>query len=312
MAKPSLRALQAFEAVGRCGSVSSAAQDLGVSPGAISQLVRGLEQSLGLTLLERRGRRVELSSWGQLYFQEVSKGFQQLAYAENVLTKARNNSGVVVSALSSVANRWISRNIFDWQSLCPQSTVRILGQEQEPRLGREDVDFRITYGRRSYVHEHVATLFTDWVVPACSPSLLGGRTIVNPSEILSLPLINVEWESDYKASPQWGDWARLVDADVQQASSGLSFTLSTSAIDAAASGRGFVLGQISMIQEDVANGSLVVPCDIRMKLAESYYLAWDRAALERPLGQQFHKWLLHLGRRQDHISKSAVVKGRPA
>ncbi len=302
MGKASLRALQAFEAIGRCGTVSAAAQDLGVSPGAVSQLVRGLEQSLGLTLLERHGRRVELSSWGKLYFREVSKGFQQLAYAENVLTRARNNSGIVISALSSVANRWISRKIFDWQSLCPNSAVRILGQEQEPRLGWEDVDFRITYGRRSYVHEHVGMLFTDWVVPACSPALLAGRRVEKPTDILDFPLINVEWESDYKASPQWRDWARLVGADDREAYSGLSFTLSSSAIDAAASGRGFVLAQISMIQEDVASGSLIVPCDLRMKLAESYYLAWDRAALERPLGQQFHKWLLNLGRQQELLS----------
>ena len=154
MSNPSLRGLQAFEAIGRCGSVSAAAEDLGVSPGAVSQLVRNLEQCLGLTLLERRGRRVELSSWGRLYYREVAKGFQQLSHAANVLTRARNESGIVLSALSSVASRWVSRKIFDWQSLCPGSNVRILGQEQEPRLGAEEVDFRITYGRRSYAHEH--------------------------------------------------------------------------------------------------------------------------------------------------------------
>ena len=219
-----------------------------------------------------------------------------------MLTRARNETGIVLSALTSVANKWVSRKIFDWQSLCPESSVRILGEEQEPRIGIEHVDFRITYGRRANVHEHVANLFTDWVVPACSPALLANRVLDCPQDILKFPLLNVEWESDYKASPQWRDWARLIDADGRQTFSGLSFTLSSSAIDAAANGRGFVLAQISMVRDEVAAGSLVVPFDIRMKLPASYYLVWDRAALERPVGQRFHKWLLTTGRQQDLAS----------
>lgn len=308
MSNPSLRGLQAFEAIGRCGSVSAAAEDLGVSPGAVSQLVRNLEQCLGLTLLERRGRRVELSFWGRLYYREVAKGFQQLSHAANVLTRARNESGIVLSALSSVASRWVSRKIFDWQSLCPGSTVRILGQEQEPRLGVEEVDFRITYGRRSYAHEHVAVLFTDWVVPVCSPALIASGAPNCPQDIFTFPLLNVEWEADYKASPQWEDWASLINADARQTFSGLSFTLSSSAIDAAANGRGFVLAQVSMVQDEIAAGSLIVPFDIRMKLSESYYLAWDRTALEKPFGQRFHKWLVGIARQQDQQSAPVVTK----
>lgn len=302
MSNPSLRGLQAFEAIGRCGSVSAAAEDLGVTPGAVSQLVRNLEQCLGLTLLERRGRRVELSSWGRLYYQEVAKGFQQLSHAANILTRARNETGIVLSALTSVANRWVGRKIFDWQSLCPESSVRILGQEQEPRIGIEQVDFRITYGRRAYAHEHVANLFTDWVVPVCSPALIANRVLDGPQAILKFPLLNVEWEADYKASPQWRDWAALVHADGRQTFSGLSFALSSSAIDAAVNGRGFVLAQVSMVLDEVASGTLMVPFDIRMKLSESYYLAWDRTALEKPFGQKFHKWLIGIARQQELLS----------
>jgi LysR family glycine cleavage system transcriptional activator len=305
----SLRALQAFDAIGRCGSVTAAAEDLGVSPGAISQLVRNLEQSLGLTLLERRGRRVELSSWGRLYYREVSKGFQQLTLATNMLKRARNEGGIVVSALPSVASRWLSRKIFDWQELCPTAQVRIFGQDQEPRLGTEEVDFRVTYGRRSYVHEHVAHLFTDWVVPACSPALVANHRPRCPEDVLTFPLLNVEWEKDYKASPQWRDWAKLVRADHQQRFSGLSFTLSSSAIDAAVNGRGFVLAQLSMVQEEIAAGTLVVPFDIRLQLSESYFLAWDRTALEKPNGQRFHKWILAVARQQELLSSPDTVRG---
>lgn len=298
MPNPSLRGLQAFEAIGRCGTVTAAAEDLGVSPGAVSQLVRNLEHCLGLTLLERRGRRVELSSWGRLYYREVAKGFQQLSHAANVLTRARNETGIVLSALTSVANKWVNRKIFDWQTLCPESSVRILGQEQEPRIGADQVDFRITYGRRSYVHEHVATLFTDWMVPACSPTLLAGRSLETPRDILTFPLLHVEWEADYKASPQWNDWATLVHADGAKKFSGLSFTLSSSAIDAAVNKRGVVLAQMSMIADELEAQTLVIPVDIRIALRESYFLAWDRTALQKPHGREFRDWLVVISRHQ--------------
>lgn len=306
MPNPSLRGLQAFEAIGRCGSVSAAAEDLGVSPGAVSQLVRNLEQCLGLTLLERRGRRVELSSWGRLYYREVAKGFQQLSHAANVLTRARNETSIVLSALTSVANKWVNRKIFDWQSLCPESSVRILGQEQEPRLGLEQVDFRITYGRRSHAHEHVAKLFTDWMVPACSPGLIAGHTLETPHDVLKFPP-QCGMGGGLQGFPAMEGLGSARAGGRRQDVLGLSFTLSSSAIDAAVNGRGFVLAQVSMIKDEIASGALVVPFDLRMKLPESYYLAWDRAALEKPFGQKFHKWLVGVARQQELLSAPSAT-----
>lgn len=302
MPPPSLRALQAFEAIGRTGTVTGAARDLGVSPGAISQQVRNLEDSLGLTLLERRGRRVELTTWGRIYYAEIAKGFRQFDLAADALERARNQSAVVLSALTSVVNKWITRRIFDWQSLYPQANVRIIGKDEEPLLGQDEVDFRITYGRGVQVHRHYTELFRDWSVPVCSPMLIAGRQPSEPAELLEFPLLNVEWEKTYMPPPQWSDWARHVGANRGQRLSTLSFTLSSSAIDAAVNGRGFALAQMSMIAEELAVGTLVRPFDIRLELPESYYLAWDRAAMEKPNGPAFHNWLLQIGRRQALLS----------
>ena len=302
MSMPTLRGLQAFEAIGRCGTVSAAARDLGVSPGAISQQVRNVEQSLGLTLLERKGRRVELTSWGRLYYEEIAKGFRQFAHAAEALERARNQSGIVLSGLTSVINKWISRKIFDWQALHPDAAIRVIGKDEEPRIGFEQVDFRITYGRRVAVHEHYTELFTDWIVPVCAPGLLWHRPLESPADILKFPLLNVEWEMGYLPAPQWSDWARLVNASGGQRLSSLSFTLSSTAIDAAVNGRGFVLAQVSMIADELASGSLLIPYDIRMKLPESYFLAWDRSALEKPFGAAFHKWLVQISKKQALLS----------
>lgn len=305
-----LRALQAFEAVGRLGSVTAAAVALGVSPGAVSQHLRKLEAHLGVSLIERRGRRIAMTALGHLYHAEIAKGFLQFEEAGRVLARARNTGGLTLSALSSVVNKWIGRRIFDWQAVHPDAQIRILGQDAEPRLGIDEVDFRITYGLRGSPHPHSTALFRDWVVPACAPALIADHAgPVGPTEILHHPLLHVAWEAHFSTFPHWRDFAQTAGVDFAEAGSGLSFTLSSSAIDAAVNKRGFVLAQMSMITDELAAGTLVVPFDLRLPLPESYFLAWDRSALDKPHGQAFHGWLTALGRRQGLAS--APVAAQP-
>lgn len=296
-----LKGLQAFEAVGRCGSVNAAALELKVSPGAISQQIRKIESFLGVTLLERNGRTVELTQWGRLYHQEISKGFEQFSVAEQVLERARNENALVLSALSSVVNKWIGRRIFDWQALHPNAHVRIVGRDKEPRMGFDDIDFRISYGSDVLQHEHYTELFRDWVVPACSPALIKGKA-PSAAQLLQYPLLHVEWERHFTPYPSWLEFAAKTGAALEETAAGLSFTLSSSAIDAAVNKRGVVLAQMSMIADELEAKTLVIPIDIRIPLRESYFLAWDRAALEKPHGRQFRDWLLTISRQQALMS----------
>jgi LysR family glycine cleavage system transcriptional activator len=282
--------------------MTTAAKELGVSPSAVSQQVRRLEDALGVTLLERIGRRVELTSWGTILHKEIVKGFGQLSRAVEILERARSDTGIVLSALSSVVNKWIGRKIFEWQALHPEANVRIIGREDEPVLGDGQNDFRITYGKRAEVHVHFTQLYTDWVVPACAPRLAATRELVAPADILKFPLLNIEWESHYSRPPQWHEWAEIVGATLSERLTSLYFALSSSAIDAAVNGRGVVLAQVSMIEEELQAGTLIVPFDIRLPLSESYYLAWDRAALEKPFGREFHSWVLAIAKRQSQLS----------
>ncbi|MDR6902940.1 LysR family transcriptional regulator [Rhizobium miluonense] len=299
-----LKGLQAFEAVGRCGSVSAAALELKVSPGAISQQIRKIESFLGVTLLERNGRTVELTQWGRLYHQEMSKGFEQFAAAEQILERARNENALVLSALSSVVNKWIGRRIFDWQALHPNAHVRIVGRDKEPRMGFDDIDFRISYGSDVLQHEHYTELFRDWVVPACSPTLIKGKT-PSAAQLLQYPLLHVEWERHFTPYPSWLEFAAKMGATLEETAAGLSFTLSSSAIDAAVNKRGVVLAQMSMIADELEAQTLIIPLDIRIPLRESYFLAWDRAALEKPHGRQFRDWLVAISRQQGLVSAPA-------
>ncbi|WP_203595372.1 LysR family transcriptional regulator [Salipiger sp. PrR002] len=306
---PNLRAMQAFEAVGRCGSVRRAAQELGVSSGAVSQQVHRLEEHLGLVLLERRGRQLELTSWGRVYHAELSKGFAQLNHAGAALARARNRHGFVISSLTTVTNKWLGPRLFEWTAENPGAPVRLMGTEIEPDLHHDNVDFRLFFEDRP-PHEHYTELFTDRIVPACAPALLGGRHLQRPEEIFEFPLLEIVWTDSFAAHqvPDWEQWAAHcgLPPPPSSAKPALTFALSSSAIDAAVSGRGFVLGQLAMIGEELASGRLVVPFDLRMPLAVPYGLAWDRASLEKPMGRALRDWLLMQGRQQQQICAAAA------
>ncbi len=295
---PTMRAVQAFEAVARCGSVTAAAEELCVSPGAISQQIHNIEEALSASLFERRGRSLTLTSWGRMYYERVRVAFDQLRLAQDTLQLARTKPGIVISALPSLAMRWLRPLIQDWRSTHPNATIRLIGTDEEAALQNDHIDFRLSYGTDARKYDHFAELFVDTVVPACSPGLLAKHPVSSPADILAGPLVDIEWDIRHSSAPSWSDWAQSVGEPAPKAAGELTFSLSAAGLDAAVSGGGFVLAQMSMIMDDLEAGRLVIPLDRRLSMPEPYFLAWDRAALDRPYGADFRAHILAAARRQ--------------
>ena len=302
--------MQAFEAVARLGSVGAAADELSVSPGAVSQQLRKIEDALGLRVLERQGNGLVLTSWGRLYAGELAPAFEQLRRAHGKLLRARVKSPLVLSCLSSVASRWIGPQLFDWQAAHPGARVRLVGAEAEPQLSVGEVDFRISYGDAVRGFEHHAPLFTDALVPACAPALLAEHPVCAPADLLALPRIGIEWAAAHGALPGWAEWADRIGAGAREPAGDLTFSLSSAAIDAAVNGRGVVLAQVALIGDDLASGRLVTPFDLRLPLPHDYFLAWDRAALQKAHGSEFRDWVIGLGQRQSRMSTRPLPVGQ--
>lgn len=299
---PTMRAVQAFEAVARCGSVTAAAEELCVSPGAISQQIHNIEEALSASLFERRGRSLTLTSWGRMYYERVRVAFDQLRLAQDTLQLARTKPGIVISALPSLAMRWLRPLIQEWRAAHPNATIRVIGTDEEAVLQNDHIDFRLSYGTDARKYDHFAELYVDTVVPACSPEFLATHPVSTPADILTGPLIDIEWDIRHSTAPSWGDWAQSLGEPAPKAAGELTFSLSASGVDAAIGGAGFVLAQMSMIVDDLASGRLVIPIDRRLSMPESYFLAWDRAALDRPYGSDFRAFLLSAARRQTAMS----------
>lgn len=300
---PPLRALQAFDAAVRCGGITAAAQELNVTAGAVSQQIHNLETALGTRLFERHGRALRLTKWGRFYHDRIQAAFDQLRTAQDDLQHARSKSGMVVSALPSLAMGWLRPLLFDWRKDHAGAGIYLISTDEETDLAAGQVDFRISYGDNDRHYGHYTTLFTDCVVPACAPDFLKLHPVASARDLLAGPLINIEWNIPHLPPPSWGDWARHVGAPSPEGRD-LAFSLSSAGIDAAVNGGGFVLGQLAMIADDLAHGRLVIPIDVRLSMPASYFLAWDPAALDRPLGPEFQAFVIAAARRQAASSRT--------
>lgn len=299
---PTMRALQTFEAFGRLGSATAAAAELGITVGAVSQQLRKAEAEVGLRLLERRGKSISLTPLGRQYHEDVCTGFDLLRAAQARIERVQTDGVLTLSCLPSLASKWIGAQLFDWQTAHPTATVRLIGEDTEPKLGADGVDFRLSYGDMITRFDHRTELFTDWAVPACAPTLLARLSVQQPADILDAPLLGIEWARDQGAAPSWGDWAAQIGVARRKPAGVVSFSLSSAAIDAAINGRGFVLAQMSMAAEDIASGRLVVPFDLRLKMAGPYALAWDPAALDKPFGGALRRWIQSIASQQARVS----------
>ncbi len=306
---PPLNALRAFDVFGTVESVSATAEVLNVTPGAVSQQLRKLEESLGLRLIERNGKNVRLTSWGRLYHKDVVKAFGLLRSARQKVKQSQTDSSIILSALPSLAQKLFGPRLRDWKSDHPQSQFRLVGSDSEPALDDGKVDYRVTYGRRVHGFTNYAELFTDTVVPVCSPELVKCNPIQNTDDLFRLPLLGIDWDPEFTAAPDWKDWADSLNVNIREPLPDLSFSHSSFAIDAAIAGHGVVLGQVSMIADDLESGRLVIPINHRLKLSDPYFLAWDRSVLSKPCSSAIRDWIISISRLSSAKGASAIAQG---
>lgn len=290
---PPLRAVEVFEAVGRRGKVTTAAEELGISAGAVTQQIRLLEKHLGFRLLQRSGRGIELTSWGVMYLSHATAAMEQLRKGSLRLERALSSGHLSVSTFPSMANNWLGPLLFEWKKKNADGSVLLTGSDVEPQLEEGETDFRVSYGTRCRGYSRYTHLFTDFVIPVASPALLsGGASIKSPRDVLKFPLLWIDWGPEYLALPSWLDWLACADVPCEKVNRDLTFSLSSTAIEAAIDARGLVLAQHSMVRKMLATGRLVRLFDLGLPLPESYFLAWSDAALDKPMGKAFHDWLI--------------------
>src|SRR3954462_10411157 len=271
---PPLNALRAFEASARHLSLTKAAQELHVSPGAVSHQLRGLETMLRVKLFERGVRTIALTPAGKMLYPGIQRGFSHIADAVADLRQAGSPQVLVVSTSPGLTSKWLAPRRYRFANAHPDIDVRISSSHQNANFETDGVHIAVRNMRIGIRCDSslVADKLVDvMLVPVCSPRLLKE---VNPTPrvLAKMPLIHDDSLVGRAAVATWEDWfkpAGLADVDVAR---GLRFNSSDHALDAASEGGGILLTHDLMAYDDLRTGRLVIPFPLALPSGRAFFL----------------------------------------
>lgn len=278
---PPLNALRTFEVAARRGSFVEAGAELGVTAAAVSQQVRNLESFLGKQLFLRQGNRITLTDAGRAVYPRLEQAFSDIAALSDAIREGQKRARLVVSVLPSLAELWLIPKL---RGFAAATGMEIRVEDDPVTFSRQGADLRVTYGAAYYPDHRVDVLFTDRIVPICSPgfaaAMTGGIAGVGDDQF-----IHTDWGAAYATPPSWPTWmARARIARFPDPAAGLRLTLTSLAIAAAREGLGLALAPERVAGRDLAAGRLVVPDPTSLAMPSDYVLIHTQAqARQKPL-----------------------------
>lgn len=289
---PPLTALRVFEAAARHGSFAKAADELAVTPAAVSQQIRLLEADLGVTLFRRLPRGLLLTEAARSALPELSKGFAHLARAMEDVQGGSLAGPLVVTVIPSFAARWLVPRLTGFVQAYVDIDVTVRAELRNVDFAREDVDLGIRYGRGVYPGLDTRLLLTEQVFPVCAPSLLAGpKPLRRIEDLRHHTLLHDRQLSDAEPTLYWRSWlvaAGIEDVDTDR---GPGFTNAEMMLEACVRGMGVALGRGGLCADDLAAGRLVRPFTASRPADYAYYVVVPEGHAANPRVQVFLAWL---------------------
>jgi LysR family transcriptional regulator, glycine cleavage system transcriptional activator len=298
---PPLGTLRAFEAAARHLSFKEAADELGLTPTAISHQVRLLEEYCGEKLFHRRPRPLVLSGAGARLFPAIRDGFDGFAAALSSLPIESEEMPLRVTTTSAFASRWLIPRISLWREVHPNIPLSIIGVDRVVNLDAGEADLAIRYAR-STPRDALREIFRDQFYPVCSPKLLvQGPTIRRASDIGEYPLIHFDWFANDATAPNWKRWFEMASVSDPRARQGcqvaLSFREELHAIEAVLAGQGIALCGDVVVADDLASGALVKTLDLALP-GYGFYPVFAPNHPRRAIIEVFVQWISTVERRE--------------
>lgn len=287
---PPLNALRAFEAAARHLSFSRAADELSLTPSAISHQIKGLEDLLGVKLFERRQRRVMLTSAGGRYYPAMRQAFDQMNAATEDLRAEDTAGPLTVNVLPTFAMRWLVPQLSAFQKRHPEIEVRMTTNVEAIDFNRVEADAAIRYGVGGWPGLTAKLLLREEIVPVCSPSLLEGRPrLKTPADLVHYPLLH-----DVNRPDTWRQWLTAVGEDTVDPDRGLKLDTTNLAVQGAIQGLGIVPVNPSLVRPELDAGTLIEPLDFHLSVKGGYYLVYPVGRENRPRLKAFETWLTEI------------------
>jgi LysR family transcriptional regulator, glycine cleavage system transcriptional activator len=292
---PPLSALRAFEAAARHLSLSKAALELNVSPGAVSHQIRGLEAALGTELFERHVRAISLTPAGKLLYPGVQSGFLQLHEAVASLRQAGNERVLVVSTPPGLTSKWLAQRLYRFASDHPEIETRISSSLTNANFATDGVDVAVrnlpvrAKADPGLVIDKLADVS---LVPVCSPRLLERhRGTPMPAALARMPLIHYDTLAHLASLPTWEDWFKAAGVPGVDVGRGLRFNSADHALDAASEGAGVLLTHDVLAYDDLRTGRLVIPAKLTLPSGRAYHLVCPKRRSRVPQVRAFSRWI---------------------
>jgi LysR family transcriptional regulator, glycine cleavage system transcriptional activator len=291
---PPLNALKAFEASARLGSFVLAAAELNVTPSAVSQHIKKLEDFYGRQLFIRNNNQLLLTDIARTVLAASSQMMDGLADLTERLLGGPVPSNLIVSVLPSVGVRWLNRRLPEFLNAHPNVRLDLRLEEDPVDFFRSRIDVRICYGEHLYPELVTVPFKRDRVTAMCQPDLLARQRVdpAAPDTLNDDVLIHVAWRAGFSSYPTWSAWFASQGITCHPRRE-LGHTTDTScvAIDLACSGRGVVLGQEMLAETELAAGDLVAPFPHWMPLQYDYCVVHAESNKRNRIVVAFVEWL---------------------
>jgi LysR family glycine cleavage system transcriptional activator len=289
---PPLNALRAFEASARHRSFSRAAEELNVTPAAISHQIKGLEAFLAAKLFKRATRTLMLTTAGQSLLPGIRKGFTAFGEAMEEFGLFDATGMLTVAVTPSFAAKWLVHRIEHFNRAYPDVDIRMTTSMNLSDYSRDGIEIGVRYGKGDYeglVTEH---LLSTEIIPVCSPRLLGGsRKLTSPTDLAAFTLLHDDSHRHEEMYPDWAMWLHAVGADEVDPSHGLRFDTAGETQNAAIEGVGVALGRTTLVSDDIEAGRLVRLFDLVLPSDFAYWIVYTDSSIKRPKVKAFRDWL---------------------
>lgn len=292
MALPSLNAIRAFEAAARLLSFKDAAEELRITPSAVSRHIRALETALGVVLFERGFRQVRLTDKAEIYARRLAEAFQGIADATDEISvvgagRKRRAKRVSLSINAAFMNLWLADRLPRFRAQCPDCELEVSIHDDRGQGGNPHADLRILFTREDDDDPALAPLLSLIVLPVCAPSLTQGAAgLRKPQDLARQRLLH---EATTAWWEQWIANERLTGVDPR---AGAIFHDPALAVREAVNGGGVALADSIMAEDLLARGLLVTPFPSRQRIPYCYALSVRQGAGQLTGVKRFRQWLL--------------------
>ena len=284
---PPLNALRAFEAGARHLKFARAADELAVTPTAISHQIRHLEDWFGVALFSRNKRQLTLTDSGAQLYPVVSQALDRIAEVSCRIHQSIDRATLTVSVTPTFGSRWLASRLGRFWAAYPEIDLRIHHSVQLIDFKRDDVDLAIRWGLGPWPDVVSEKLIDAAAVPMCSPAKLKGlHPLLTPSDLRNHILLH---ETNHQ---EWSEWMIAAGLDEADGQRGPVLDDPNSLVRAAIEGHGVFLGTPTMFSTEIDNGTLIQPFATFSELEPAYFLVYPEEAIQQQKIQAFRDFLL--------------------